>query len=99
MSQSDDRLTDLEASLTHLARQIEVLNEVVVDQAKDIGRLAKTVRDLEGLLDRLSLQLPAPEAGSALPEGVADIERTATDLMESLRGRRTLENPMVPEER
>jgi uncharacterized coiled-coil protein SlyX len=42
-NEMSDRLQKLESSIAHLERQVEQLNEVIIDQGKLIDRLKKEV--------------------------------------------------------
>lgn len=60
-----DRLPQIEANLAHLERQVEELNEVVIEQGKLVARLKKEVqrqtRTLETWeLERMKANNPKP---------------------------------------
>lgn len=47
MVSHDDRLIELELMLTHLQRQYDDLNEVVLDQGKQLAEQRKRINELE----------------------------------------------------
>jgi uncharacterized coiled-coil protein SlyX len=51
-----ERLTRAEATIAHLERDYEVLNQVVIDQGKIIGRLQKQIERLEGTVEAQELE-------------------------------------------
>ena len=57
MSTPDDRVTELEIRLMHVSRDQEQLSEVVLEQSREIEKLARSVELLRGkyreLLDAL----------------------------------------------
>lgn len=57
---STDRVTEVEIQLTHLQRTYEQLNEVVIEQAKDILSLRKQVSKLKEALEESKAQPSAP---------------------------------------
>lgn len=52
---SDARVTDLEVRYSYLEDLVEQLSDLVRDQADQIGRLEKTVRDLKDMIDQAGL--------------------------------------------
>ncbi|MCD0461210.1 SlyX family protein [Roseiconus lacunae] len=53
MKDHSDRIIELESQLAHLQRQYDELNQVVIDQTRDIQRLLKQALKWEQDLDRL----------------------------------------------
>jgi uncharacterized coiled-coil protein SlyX len=51
-----ERFENLEANLAHLERQVEQLNEVLVDQSKLVDRLKKEVQRQSAAMQTLELE-------------------------------------------
>ena len=54
-NESGERLEKLESHVAHLERQIEQLNEVAIEQAKELDRLKKVVGRLSQSLENAEL--------------------------------------------
>ena len=53
---SPDHLAQLEAAMAHLERQVEQLNEVVIEQGKLLDRLKKEVQRQSAAMQTLELE-------------------------------------------
>ncbi len=51
-----ERLAQIEANLAHLERQVEQLNEVVIEQGKLVARLKKEVQRQSLAMETLELE-------------------------------------------
>ena len=71
MADSGTRIESIEASLSHLDRSIEVLQEVVADHTEAIAALERHIRTLHAKLDALRDAL-TPAAPDAAPPAAED---------------------------
>ncbi|PNY37317.1 SlyX family protein [Rhodopirellula sp. MGV] len=53
MADNEKRMIELESQLAHLQHQYDVLNQVVVEQSRDLNRMKVQVLKWEQELDRL----------------------------------------------
>ncbi|MEM0926852.1 MAG: SlyX family protein [Planctomycetota bacterium] len=60
MTPDKERITKLEISLAHLQRQYEILNEVIVEQSKELDRMRKQVQKWERAVESLKHRLDGP---------------------------------------
>ena len=61
------RLTNLETSMMHLQNDFETLNEVVLDNARRLERMANTIKALSDRLQAASAPTPQREAEDEVP--------------------------------
>lgn len=56
-----DRLVAVESSVTYLQFDLEQINQVVLDQQKQIERLQRHIEKLEEILNKPDTDLPDPD--------------------------------------
>ena len=61
----DDRLIRIESALMELQRQVELLNEALVDQQQDLYRIVKQVQKIESVASEWSNSQGDHPSGSA----------------------------------
>lgn len=55
-NEASQRIERLEAHVAHLERQVEQLNEVIIEQGKLVGRLKKEVQRQSAAMETLELE-------------------------------------------
>ncbi|MEO1617795.1 MAG: SlyX family protein [Planctomycetota bacterium] len=60
MSSEQERITNLEISLAHLQRQYDMLNEVVIEQTRELERATKQIAKWENEVNSMKNQMESP---------------------------------------
>ncbi len=68
MSNSHERLTEIEHDLSHQGRLAEVLNEVVCQQGREIAAFAGVIKKLEARITYLEQRSSGGDAASTAEE-------------------------------
>ena len=63
----DDRVTELEIRITHLSRDFDSLNEVVIEQGRELAALTKGQHNLRKLIEQVIGSLREGAGGRADP--------------------------------